>query len=88
MEIIGLLSIDDGLLCKKIVLGKQYQTEINGVSVTIVFPDAPIAEHEDSMNYVGMSNPLCPPEKGKTLRYGKEKIFWGYPMYYPQFSFL
>lgn len=87
MEIIGLLSIDDGLLCKKIVLGKQYQTEINGVSVTIVFPDAPIAEHEDSMNYVGMSNPLCPPEKGKTLRYGKEKIFWGYPMYYPQFSF-
>lgn len=86
MEIIGLLSVDDGLLCKKTVLGKQYQTEIDGVSVVIAFPGIPTAEHEDSMNYVGMSNPLPPPEKGKNLRHGAEKVFWGYPMHYPKFN--
>ncbi len=83
MEIKGLLSVDGGLLCKKEVLGKHYQIEIAGISVEIVFPGAPISEFDNAMNYVGISNPLIAPEKGKNLKRGDKKVFWGYPLQYP-----
>jgi len=86
LELKGLLSIETGLLCKNTVLGKNYQTKIGDVPVVIVFPDVPTSEYEEVMNYVGMSNPLRPPEKGMNLRRGTEKVFWGYPMRYPEYN--
>lgn len=86
MEIKGLLSVDGGLLCKKEVLSKHYQTEINGISIEIVFPGIPVSEFDNTMNYVGTSNPLMPPEKGKNIKCGGEKVFWGYPMQYPAYN--
>lgn len=86
MEIVGLFSFTTELLCKQEVLGNHYQTEIAGIPVEIVFPDDPKREHENAMEYIGMGNQLLPPEKGKDLMLGDEKIIWGYPVQYPNLN--
>ena len=86
MKGIGLLSIPGGLLCKKDVLGKQFPGTISGCNVSVAFPSLADSSGEESLEQVGMRNQLMPPSSGSMLTLGGEKVFWGYPMKYPQMN--
>lgn len=86
MNIIGLLSIPSGLLCKKDALGQQYFGTISGCKVSIVFPFLADNSEKENINRAGMSNQLKAPNNGEGLTLGGEKIFWGYPMMAPEMN--
>ncbi len=83
MYLKGIISFKKGILCKQEVLGKSYQGKISNIDVNISFPFVSIKNDGDSMNLVGMGNPLKAPHNGKNLKHGDEPVFWGYPMSFP-----
>ncbi len=83
MYLKGVISLTKGLLCKQEVLGKSYRSKISDIDVTITFPSPSSRENSDSINLVGLSNPLKAPVNGKNFKRGDEPIFWGYHMSFP-----
>lgn len=83
MKIIGLLSIPNGIYCKKDALGQQFSATISGCNVKISFPSITDDEGNENLDCAGAFAQLNPPINGKTLRLGGEKIEWGYPMSAP-----
>lgn len=78
----GFMTLSEGILCKKEVLGKSYDAEIAGENVQICFPRYPIVD--EGVAAVGSQYPLLPPEAGKTWRRGDNKpLSWGRPLSYP-----
>jgi hypothetical protein len=77
----GLLSLSDTLFCKKDVLGKVLNCEINGIKAQIHFPMLPVID--DKKPVVGFCNPLLPPLLAKTWTRGDKPIDWGEPKSYP-----
>lgn len=77
----GLLTLSEGILCKKEVLGQIYDAEIAGEKVKICFPKYPVVE--EGVAAVGSEYPLQPPEIGKTLRRGDKPLEWGRLLCYP-----
>lgn len=86
MKVIGLLSIPGGLFCKKDALGQEFSGTISGYKANIVFPSLADNSGKEIIDCVGISNQLLAPPKGAKLTLGGEKIFWGYPMMYPQMN--
>lgn len=77
----GVLKFFDGILCKKEVLGKNYECKIAGINATIHFPQYP--QVDDSNPKIGMSNPLLAPETGILFNNHDEPSFWGEPLSHP-----
>lgn len=86
MKMKGVLSIPDGLLCEEEVLGKRFHAIASEITFDIVFPSISRDTKSNTMDYLGLSNPLIPPVNGKSLRRGDEKVFWGYPVQYPKMN--
>lgn len=86
MNLIGLLSIPGGLLCKKDVLGQQFFGTISDCKVSIMFPSLADDSGKEIKDRVGMSNQLVAPANGTMLTLGGEKIFWGEPMTAPEMN--
>lgn len=78
----GLLTLSNTILCKKEVLGKTYECEIDGIKAQIHFPQYPVIDESNPI--IGISNPLLPPEIGASWKRGEEPLSWGYPMNYPE----
>lgn len=78
---VGLLSLSDTLFCKKDVLGRVFECEINGIKAQIFFPVFPVIDENKSK--IGLLNPLLPPQLGKTWKRGNESLDWGEPKSYP-----
>lgn len=87
MIITGLLTLTQGLLCRNEVLGKEFKTCIAGLDVTVFFPrynyDKVIDNPERVYDYMGLNNPLLPPEIASSWSRGDEELFWGSPCNYP-----
>ena len=77
----GLMTLSEGILCKKEVLGQIYGAEIAGEKVSICFPRYPIVE--EGVAAVGFQYPLRPPEIGDSWRRGDKSLEWGRPLSYP-----
>lgn len=88
MRIIGLLSIPNGIYCKKDALGQNFSATISGYSVNISFPSVTDDEGNENVDCAKPFAQLNPPINGKTLRLGGEKIEWGYPMSAPAITSL
>ena len=78
---IGLLRFSNSILCKKEVLGKNYECEIAGIKTRIYFPQYP--QVDDANPQIGMLNPLLAPEIGKCFKDPDDHSFWGEPMSHP-----
>lgn len=87
MIITGLLTLTQRLLCRNEVLGKEFNACISGFNVNIFFPrynyDKVINDPERVYDYVGLKNPLLPPEIASSWTRGDEELFWGCPCNYP-----
>ena len=83
MYLKGVITLTKGLLCKQEVLGKSYHGTISNINVVISFPSPSIKDDKDTMNLVGMSNPLKAPSNGENLKHYDEPVFWGYHMNFP-----
>lgn len=80
-KITGLLTLSEGILCRKEVLGKSFKAQIENKEVDIFFPQYPDIEGNDPV--IGISAPLLPPLIAKKWKRGEEELLWGYPMHYP-----
>lgn len=80
-EMKGLLTLSEDILCKKDVLGKEFEIEIGGVKANLFFPQYPIVDASDPK--IGINNPLLPPEIGSSWKRGEEQLSWGYPLMWP-----
>lgn len=78
----GLLTLSQSIKCKKEVLGKSFDCEIEGISFQLCFPQYPVVDESDPD--IGISNPLLPPEIGAKWKREGEPLYWGYPMSHPE----
>lgn len=78
MKLIGVLSIEGGLYCKKEILGKTFDAIIGGFVVKVFFPQL----CEENGKKVGSDNPLSPPQHEQKLVVEK----WGCVLEYPSYN--
>ena len=78
MKLTGVLFIEEGLYCKKEILGKSYDAAIGGFDVKVVFPQL----CEQNGNNVGCENPLSPPENAENFK----NVDWGSVLEYPSYN--
>lgn len=87
MTITGLLTLSQNLLCRNEVLGKEFKTCIAGFDINVFFPrynyDKVTDGPERAFEYVGLDNPLLPPEIARDWHRGDEGLCWGCPCSYP-----
>ena len=84
--IIGFLSFEEGLLCKREVLGKVYKGIIAETCVDICFPCEPSTTKVDPFRNILDDNPLVEPYEFKKWKKGETNIQWGYPVSYPDWN--
>lgn len=80
MQLQGILTLHEGLLCKREALD-SYRAVIGGESVTVCFPR--YHNPEDIEHSCGLSNPLLPPLGFETWRKDNRPVEWGTPRDYP-----
>lgn len=84
MGVVGLLKLTQSLYCQYEVLGKTIHTKISGIDIEISFPKYNSNFYSaDDLHYVGMNNPLLPPNMIESWKLGKEELEWGYICSYP-----
>lgn len=78
MKLIGVLSIEDGLYCKKEILGKTFDAIIGGFDVKVFFPQL----CEQNGKKVSLDNSLIHPQHEQKFEVEK----WGYVLSYPSYN--
>lgn len=81
MDFCGLLTFPKDLLCRKEVLGENFDAVISGVKVKVCFPCYP-KDITSSDDYIHKDYTLEPP-KCRVLKRGEDQIEWGRLTSYP-----
>ena len=81
MEFYGLLTFSEGLLFKKEVLGRSFDTKIAGIDISICFPC--YCSGKDQRKSEDLSCPLEAQNRKVKLKRNGDKINWGYPNILP-----